>query len=234
MKRILLVTLLITLAALTGCASGLGHGGRASDDAHAFLLDLTQLTDQIESEVPPKDEVFLVIKYSIENLRNQPDSLRQWTDQLKVEVDEETYHPVWVDSLADQMWETTLAAGEVTESGYIVYTVPDDIEDFKLTLTFPVSGNEEVFECRPVDRRIGVNADYVLTRLEQIARTKRIPVIGGLLASISSAPIRHLGIILVPEEDINGLLEDIKDLSEDATTVVVEEYLTTHGHGQLE
>lgn len=234
MKRIILVALLITLAALTGCASGLGHGGRASDDTHAFLLNLTQLTDQIESEVPPKDEVFLVIKYSIENLRSQPDTLRQWTDQLKVEVDEETFHPVWVDSLADQMWETTLAAGEVTEPGYIVYTVPDDIEDFKLTLTFPVSGNEEVFECRPVDRRIGINADYVLTRLEQMERTKRIPVIGGLLASISSAPIRHLGIILVPEEDINGLLEDIKDLSEDATTVVVEEYLTTHGHGQLE
>jgi len=230
----LLVALLIILAALTGCTSGLGHGDRASDDSHAFLLDLTQLTDQIDSEVPPKDEVFLVIKYSIENLRNQPDSLRQWTDQLTIEVDEEAYHPVWLDSLVDQMWETTLAAGEITEQGYIVYTVPDDIEDFKLTLTFPVSGNEEVFECRPVDRRIGINADYVLTRLEQIARTKRIPVLGGLLASISSAPIRHLGIILVPEEDINGLLEDIKDLSEDAARVVVEDYLATHGHGQLE
>ena len=234
MKRILLVALLIMLAALTGCTSGLGHGGRTSDDAHAFLLDLTQLTDEIESEVPPNGEVFLVIKYSVENLRNQPDSPRQWTDQLKVEIDEDTCNPVWLDSLADQMWETTLAAGEVTEPGYIVYAVPDDIEDFKLTLTFPVSGNEEVFECRPVDRRIGINADYVLTRLEQIERTKRIPVIGGLLTSISSAPIRHLGIILVPEEDINGLLEDIEDLSEDTAKVVVEDYLATHGHGQLE
>ncbi|UCB43266.1 MAG: DUF4352 domain-containing protein [Dehalococcoidales bacterium] len=233
MKRILLVALLIMLAALTGCTSGLMHGDRTSDDAHAFLLHITQVMDQIETDTPPEDEVFLVVKYEIENLRNQQDSPRQWTDQLKLEADEEIYEPTLLDSLVDQMWETLLSANEAM-TGYIVYTVPDDIEDFKLTLTFPVSGNEEVYDFRPVDRRIGVNADYVLTRLEQIERTKRIPVIGGLLASLSSAPIRHLGIILVPEEEINELLEDIEDLSEDATRAVVEDYLVTHGHGLLE
>ncbi|HEY32736.1 MAG TPA: DUF4352 domain-containing protein [Dehalococcoidia bacterium] len=243
MKRILLVALLIMLAALTGCTSGLAHGDRTSDEAHAFLLDITQLTDQIESDTPPEGEVFLVIKYTVENLLNQQDSQRQWTDQLKLEADDETYEPTMLDSLADQIWTTELSAGE-TKTGYIVYSVPcgdgsddeseGDIEDFKLTLTFPVSGNEEVYEFRPIDRRIGVNADYVLTRLEQIARTKRIPVIGGLLASLSSAPIRHLGIILVPEEEIDELLEQTKVLTEDAARVVVEEYLFTHGHGQLE
>ena len=245
MKRILLVALLIMIAALTGCTSGLSHGDRTSDDTHAFLLEITQLTDQIESDTPAKGEAFLVIKYTVENLLNQQDVPRQWTDQLKLEAEDETYEPVMLDSLADQMWETSLAANE-SMTGYIVYTVPCgddtddddedevDIENFKLTLTFPVSGNEEVYEFRPIDRRIGVNADYVLTRLEQIARTKRIPVIGGLLASISSAPIRHLGIELVPEEEIDGLLEETEDLSEDAARAVVEDYLATHGRGQLE
>lgn len=233
MKRMLLVALLIMLAALTGCTSGLAHGDSTSDDAHTFVLHITQLTDQIESDTPPEEEVFLVIKYEVENLRNQQDSQRQWTDQLKLEAEEEIYEPTLLDSLADQMWETALAANE-SMTGYIVYTVPDDIEDFKLTLTFPVSGNEEVYEFRPVDRRIGVNADYVLTRLEQIARTKRIPVIGSLLASLSSAPIRHLGIVLVPEEEIDGLLEETEDLSEDAKRALVEEYLVTQGHGLLE
>ena len=243
MKRILLVALLIVLASLTGCTSGLSHGDRTSDDTHAFLLDITQLTDQIESDTPPEGEVFLVIKYTVENLLNQQDSQRQWTDQLKLEAEEETYEPILLDSLADQMWATELSAGEA-KTGYIVYTVPcgddnegddeGDIENFKLTLTFPVSGNEAVYDFRPVDRRTGVNADYVLTRLEQIARTKRIPVIGGLLASISSAPIRHLGIILVPEEEIDHLLEQTEDLSEEARKALVEDYLLTHGHGLLE
>ena len=233
MKRIFLTTLIITLVMLTGCASGLTPGNETSDDTHSFLLEICQITDIIESDTPPEGEVFLVIKYTVKNLRDQLDSQRWWTDQLKLEAEEETYNPILLDSLANQMWETSLAANEAM-TGYIVYIVPDDIEDFKLTLTFPVSVNEAVYEFRPVDRRIGVNADYVLTRLEQIQRTKRIPLIGGLLTSLSSAPIRHLGIILVPEEDIDELLEQTEDLSEDATRVVVEEYLVTHGHGLLE
>ena len=233
MKRIFVTTLIITLLMLTGCTSGLTPGNETSDDTHSFLLEICQITDTIESDTPPEGEVFLVIKYTVKNLLNQQDSQRQWTDQLKLEAEEETYNPILLDSLDNQMWETSLSANE-SVTGYIVYTVPDDIEDFKLTLTLPVSGNEAVYEFRPVDRRIGVNADYVLTRLEQIQRTKRIPVIGGLLASLSSAPIRHLGIILVPEEEIDELLENIEDLSEDATRAQVEDYLATHGHGLLE
>jgi hypothetical protein len=233
MKRILLVALLIVLATLTGCTSGLTPGEETSDDIHSFLLISCQITDIIEPDTPPAGDVFLVVKYEVKNLRDQPDSWCQWTDQLKLEADGEIYEPVLLDSLADQMWETSLAANEA-KTGYIVYIIPDEIENFKLTLTFPVSGKETVYEFRPVDRRIGVNADYVLTRLEQIARTKRIPVIGGLLASISRAPIRHLGIVLVPEEEIDELLEETKDVSEDAARVIVEEYLITHEHGLLE
>ncbi|HEY41669.1 MAG TPA: hypothetical protein G4O18_07395 [Dehalococcoidia bacterium] len=233
MKRILLPTLIIILFALTGCTSALSHGAESSDDAHKFLLHIGQVTDQLDTDYPGEGKVFLIVKYEIENLRNQDDSQRQWTDQIKIEVDEETYEAVWLDSLADQMWETALSARE-TRTGYIAYTIPDDFEDVDLTFIFPVSEEEVLYVFRPVDRRIGVNADFVLTRLDQIERTKRIPVIGGLLAAISGASIRHLGEILVPEEEIDDLLEQTEGLSEEARRVLVEDYLLTHGHGQLE
>jgi hypothetical protein len=233
MKRILLAILVIMLAVLTGCTSALSHGGESSDDTHKFLLHLGQITDQVDTEFPDEGEVFLIIKYEVENLSNQDDSQRQWTDYIKIEADEDIYEPVWLDALADQMWETTLAAGEA-RTGYIAYTVPDDFEDFDLTFTFPVSGDEVLYVFRPVDRRIGVNADFVLTRLDQIERTKRIPLIGSLLAAISGAPIRHLGVMLVPEEEIDDMLEQTKDLSEEARRAFVEEYLITHEHGLLE
>ncbi len=237
MKRILLATLVIMLIALTGCTSALSHGAESSDAAHKFLLHIGQITDQVGSDLPDEGEVFLIIKYEIENLRNQDDSQRQWADYIKIladeEADEDTYEPVLLDSLADQMWETTLSAGEA-KTGYIAYAVPDDFEDFDLTFTFPVSGDEALYVFRPVDRRIGVNADFVITRLDQIERTKRIPLIGGLLASISGAPIRHLGEELVPEEEIDDLLEQTHDLPEEARKALVEEYLLTHGHGLLE
>jgi hypothetical protein len=233
MKRILLASLVLMLVALTGCTSALSYGAESSDAAHKFLLDTGQVTDQVDTDYPNEGEVFLIIKYEIENLSNQDDSQRQWTDYIKVEADEDVYEAVWLDALADQMWETTLSAGEA-RTGYIAYAVPDDFEDFDLTFTFPVSGDEVLYVFRPVDRRIGVNADFVLTRLDQIERTKRIPLIGGLLAAISGAPIRHLGEILVPEEEIDDLLEQTEDLSEEARRAFVEEYLLTHGHGLLE
>jgi hypothetical protein len=233
MKRILLVALVIMLAALTGCTSALSHGAESSDDTHMFLLHIGQVTDQVDSEFPPEDEVFLIIKYEVENLSSQDDSLRHWTDQIKIEADEETYEPVLLEGLADQIWETTLTAGEA-RTGYIAYTVPDDFEDFDLTFTFPVSGDEVLYVFRPVDRRISENADFVVTRLDQIERTKRIPVIGGLLAAISGAPIRHLGVLLVPEDEIDDLLEQTEDMTEEARKALVEEYLLTRGHGLLE
>ncbi len=233
MKRIFLATLAIMLIALTGCTSALSHGSESSDETHKFLLHLGQVTDQVDTEFPGEDEVFLIIKYEVENLSSQDDSLRRWTDYIEIVEDEETYEPVLLEGLPDQMWETTLSAGE-SETGYIAYTVPDDFEDFDLKFTFPVSGNEELYVFRPVDRRIGVNADFVLNRLDQIERTKRIPLIGGLLASISGAPIRHLGVMLVPEDEINDLLEQTEDLSEEARKALVEDYLLTHGHGLLE
>lgn len=233
MKRILLATLIIMLIALTGCTSALSHGTERSDDTHMFLLHIGQITDQVYSEFPGEDEVFLIIKYEVENLHSQDDSQRQWTDQIEIEADDETYEPVLLDALPDQMWETTLTAGE-SRTGYIAYTVPDDFEDFDLTFTFPVSEEEVLYVFRPVDRRIGENADFVLIRLDQIERTKRIPLIGGLLASISGAPIRHLGVMLVPEEEIDDLLEQTHDLPEETRKALVEGYLLTHGHGLLE
>ena len=74
----------------------------------------------------------------------------------------------------------------------------------------------------------------MITRLDQIEKTQSIPLIGGLLASVSGAPIRHLGEILVPEEEIDDMLEQTEDLSEESRKALVEDYLLTHGHGLLE
>ena len=233
MKRILLVAMLIILGLSAGCSSALTHGDRTSDDSHAFLLHITQIADQIDQDSTPEGDVFLVVKYEIENLGNQMDPQRQWTDQIRLEAGDDLYEPIPVESLTNEMWGTSLLAGEA-KTGYIAYIVPDDVEDFKLTFTFPDSGNEVVYKFRPVDRRISENAKHVLTRLEQIEKTERIPVIGGLLASLSSAPIRYLGTVLVPEEEISQLLEQTRDLSEDAKRALVEGYLLARGHGKLE
>jgi hypothetical protein len=40
--------------------------------------------------------------------------------------------------------------------------------------------------------------------------------------------------MLVPEEEIDDLLEQTEDLSEEARKAIVEDYLLTHGHGLLE
>jgi len=43
-----------------------------------------------------------------------------------------------------------------------------------------------------------------------------------------------MGVILVPEEEISQLLEQIKDLNEDAKRQVIEDYLIARGHCRLE
>jgi len=232
-KRTLLTAMIITLAACAGCTSAISYGVRTSDDAHSFLLESTQVIDKIDENAAPEEEVFLVIKYEVENLGSQNDSLRRWTDQMKLEADEEQFEPVLVDNLDGQLWETSLQAGG-KESGYIAFMVPEEITDFKLTLTFPVSGNEEVYDFRPVDKRIGVNVDYVLTRLEQIERTRRIWLIGKPLAAFSSSPIRYLGTILVPKDEIPDLMEQTEGLWEEAKRAVIEDYLVERGHCRLE
>ena len=233
MKRILLVIMVIMLGAATACTSALTSGDKTSDDAHAFLLQSTQLIDKIDEAIAPEGKAFLVIKYEIENLRSQNDADRQWSDQIKLEADDEYYDPTLIETLDGQLWETSLLQNE-TKTGYMAFTVPDDIHDFKLTFTFPTSDTEVTYDFRPLDKRTSVNVDYVLTRLEQIERTKRIPLIGGLLATLSSSPIRYLGVILVPEEEIAQLMEQTESLSEDAKRAAIEDYLVAEGHCRLE
>ena len=233
MKKVLLLALVTALVTATGCASGLTHGDRTGDDTHAFLLHSAQIIDKIDGDSPPEGEAYLVVKYEVENLTGRQDTRRQWNDQMTLESGEEYFEAVDIRSLEDQLWETSLAGG-AAEAGYIAYMVPDEISDFTLILTFPVSGNESVYEFRPVDRRIGVNADFVLSRLEQIERTRRIPLIGGPLASFSSSPIRYLGTVLVPEDEVADLLDGTRDLLDDAKKTAVEDYLVSEGHGRLE
>ncbi len=233
MKGILLAIMILMLAAATACTSGPTSGDRTSDDAHAFLLQSTQIIDKIEEDIAPEEETFLVIKYQIENLQSQPDSTRQWTDQMILAANDESYDPTLLTSLDDQLWETSLLPNE-TRTGYLAFTVPEDISDFKLTLTFPTSETEVTYDFRPIDKRVSINVDYVLTRLEQIERTKRIPLIGELLASFSNSPVRYLGTILVPKDEISDLMEQTENLGEDAQKQVIEDYLVAHGHCRLE
>lgn len=233
MKRIILVAVIIMLATTTACTSTLSHGDKTSDDAHGFLVHSTQIIGQIDKDIAPEGKVFLIMKYEIQNLRSENDSNRQWTEQITLTANDETYEPTLIDSLDNQLWQTALSKDEA-KAGYIAYVVPEDIHDFKLTFAFPVSATETVYQFRPIDKRISVNVDYVLTRLGQIERTKRIPLIGELMAGFSSSPIRYLGTILVLEEEISQLLEQTKNLSEDAKRQIIEDYLAAKGHCRLE
>ena len=233
MKKIAVVATIAVLTTAVACTSAPSQGDLTSDSTHSFLLDNAQIIDKINGDVPPEGKTYLVIKYSVENLTATADARRQWTAQMALEGDEESFEPVDIGSLDGQLWETSLGSNEAL-AGYLAFVVPDAVGDFQLTVTFPVSGNEEAYDFRPVDRRISVNTDFVLTRLEQIERTKRIPLIGRLLASFSSSPIRYLGTILVPEEDIQQVLDTTEDFSEDTKRATVEAYLLAKGHGRLE
>jgi len=225
--------MIIMLVAATACTSGLSQGDKSGDDTHEFSVLSAQIIDKIDQAIASEGEVFLVLKYEVKNLRNQDDSYREWTDQIKLEAKQEFYDPAFIETLDSQMWATSLLKNE-KKAGYIAFTVPEDIRDFKLTFTLPTSETEAVYQFSTVDKRISVNTDYVLTRLGQIERTKRIALIGGLLASFSNSPIRYLGAILVPQEDISGLLGQTEGLSEGARRVVIEDYLIEHGHCRLE
>ena len=233
MKRIALVIMIIMLGATVACSSALSSGDKTNDNAHAFLLHSTQIIDRIDGDVSLAGEVYLVIKYEIENLQSQSDSRQKWTDQIILATKGKSYAPTFIESLDKQLWGTSLLPNQ-KESGYIAFTVPEGTGDFKLTFTFPASGNKVTYEFRPVDKRVSVNANYILTRLEQIERTRRIPLVGGILATFSSSPIQYLGIILVPEEEIPQLLEQTKGLPENAKRKVIEDYLLARGQWLLD
>lgn len=233
MKRTLLAIVIITLGAFVACSATLSPGDKTSDSAHAFSIASAQIIDKIGGDVSPEGQCYLVIKYEIENLQSQNDSPRQWTNQIILEANKECYEPTFIKSLDNQLWETSLLQNQ-RNSGYIAFAVPEDVYNFSLTFIFPNSKNEVSYQFMPKDKRIGVNVDYVLTKLKQIERTQRIPLVGGIIAAFASSPIKYLGIILVPEEEISQLLEQTKDLCDNAKRKVIEDYLLAHGHCRLE
>ena len=234
MKRLCLVIMIIVLAvSTTACTSTLSLEQRASSETHAFSLSSAQVIDIIGEDTPPEGEVYLVIKYEVENLRSQDDSLQRWTDQISLKTKGEPQEPILLESLDNQLWETKLSPNE-SKSGYLVFTVPEDSSDFQLTLTFPDSTDVASYNFRATDKRIEVNVEHVLTRLEQIEQTKEIPLFGGLFSKTSSAPIRYGGVILVPEDEVPNLLEQTSGLPEEAKKGVIEDYLLARGHAILE
>ena len=197
MKRIFLVLMVICIAGLYACTSGVSQGEKLVDEAHAFTILSEQTIDEINGDFAPEEKAYLVIKYDVENLQSSDDINRRWAEQIALDSSNETYEMIALASLENQLLQTSLTAGE-NKTGYIAYTVSGDIRDFTLTFTFPVSGTEVKYDFRPVDQRLSVNTDNVVTRLDQIRKTKRIPVIGSLLSALSGSPVRYMGIVLVP------------------------------------
>jgi len=223
--------MIIVLGAATACSSALPQEDESRDNAHAFLIQSTQITDEIGTDTAPEDEAYLVVKYQIENLQSQNDSHRQWTDHIAVDIREERYDATFINSLDNQLWETSLS-GHEKKVGYIVFTVPEDVFHFKLTLTFPTSETEVIYDLTAIDKRISTNVDWILTRFGEIENNKKIPLVGEPLAT--SNPIRYRGLILVPKDEISPLMEQTEGLSESAQRKVIEDYLLAHGHCRLE
>jgi len=226
----LITILIIIVVANSACSSGLSIGNRTSDTAHAFLVQSAQIIDEIDEATAPEGEAYLVIKYKIENLQNLSDSHRQWTDNITLEEEEEYYDPTFIESMENQLWETNLLAGE-EKTGRIAFTVPEEIFDFKLTLTFPVSETEVIYQLYAIDERLSINVDWVLARLKEIENNKKIPLIGLVP---NGTPIMYQGIVLVPTGEIPQLFEDTQGLSDDEKRLVIENYLIAHGHCVLE
>jgi hypothetical protein len=230
-KRVLLALTIIMLSAATACSSASSIDDRASDSGHAFLIQSAQVFDGISEDIAPEDEAYLIIKCQIENLQSQDDSFRRWADQITLEFAEESYAMTFINSLDDQLWETSLAKGE-KKAGYIAFLVPEDTFQFDLTLTLPTSGTEVVYAIAALDKRISESVDWVLTRLGTIENNKKIPLIGEPLAMAQN--IKYHGIILVPKEDISQLMEQTDGLPENDKRAVIEDYLLEHGHCRLE
>ena len=233
MKHIVLVIMVIVLGAVAACAPALSPGDRTSDSAHAFSVLSAQIIDKIGGDVSPEGQSYLVIKYEVENLQSQNDRLRQWTDQIILEAYGERYELTFIKSLDNQLRETSLLQNQ-KKSGYIAFTVPGDAHDFKLTFIFPDSKSEVSYELKAQDKRVDKSVAYVITKLERIERVQRITLVGGIFAAVTSAPIRYLGVILVPEEEVSQLVEQTKDLSDNVKRKVIEDYLLAHGHCCLE
>jgi hypothetical protein len=231
MKRTFFAILISMLLATTGCSSTLSQGEEASDNAHAFLIQSSAVYDKIGNDTAPEGEAYLVIKFQIENLLSRDDSQRQWSDQIALERSNELYNPIFIESMDNMPWETTLLKHE-KKVGYITFLVPDDSFDYRLTFTFPTSGTEAVYDLNIVDKRISTNVDWVTSRLRQIANSEKIPLIGGPISK--AHPIMYRGIILVPKEEISQLIEQTEGLSEDAQKALIEDYLTARGYDRFE
>ncbi len=233
MKRLILALMMVMLVAAAGCSSALSQGDETSDTTHSLLVNRAQIIDRINLDSPPEGKAYLVIKYQVKNLQSRQDASQRWIDRMILETNKEQYQPTFLESLESQMWETSLAPGE-TKTGYIAFTVPDTLENFRLIFTFPASGKEVTYELSPADKRIAVNVDYVLTRFEQVERTQGIPVVGRLLAAFTSAPVRYMGTILVPKEEVPQLMAQTKGLAQEAREDTIANYLLARGHGSLE
>ncbi len=233
LKRTVIALLLLAGAGLTACSSALSSGAAVTDEAHQLTIVSGQIVEKLGESHPGEGKAYLVLKYEAKNLQAQVDSLRRWTEQISFEADREPYQPEKIDGLTGEQWETTLAPGQA-QAGYIAYTVPDDIQDVKLTVIMPVSSSKSVYEFKPKDKRVSINSAYVVKRLEQIGRTQRIPVIGRPLAAFTNSPIRYLGVVLVPRNEIGSLLDKTKGLEPAPKEQAVEEYLLASGQCRLD
>jgi len=227
-RRALLVIITIAVVATSTACSGedtIPLGESVSDDAHALQIISASLFDKIGEATPPEEHGYLVIEFQIENTRGQQDASRDWSQQFQVEnTTRKKCGLVNLSGLEGQLWNTTLSAQQI-KSGRIAFTTPEKSYEFKLTFQFPISKTNAIYKFRANDKRIEMYVDHVLEKIEQIERTKGIPVIGGILESLSRSSIRYLNEVLVPEDDISNMLEQLKDLNEEERRTMITDYL---------
>ncbi|MFC1926610.1 DUF4352 domain-containing protein [Chloroflexota bacterium] len=227
MRHALLAIIILVMVSSAACSGEetLPLGESASDDAHAFQPLSAKIVDKVGETTPPEDHGYLIIEYWIGNNQGQQDISRDWSQQFQLEdAAGKDCELTSLSELTGQLWNTTLLP-EQKESGKMAFITPEKSYEFRLAFQFPVSGTSAIYTFKADDKRIEMYITHVLEKLEQTESTKGIPVIGGILESLSRSSIRYLGEVLVPEEDIHDLLDHIKGLSDEERRDVIADYL---------
>lgn len=224
--------LLLAFTLLTGITSVACDGGKSyspgestTDGTHAFKVISAIIVENAGKYIPEEDYYYLVMEVEIENVGSGQDTLRDWSQQVTVEDSGgKECKLTFLEGAGDQIGNTTLQPGQ-KESGIIYFTTKQETRDFELTFVFPTSGHNAVYDIEAEDQRLGLYVDRTLEMLEQMESVRKIPVIGKLVERINRSALMYFGETLVPKDEVKGLLEQIKDLSEEERRELIENYI---------
>jgi len=229
MKITYLLVSLLLLSGVTSLACGGGESyslaDKTRDSNYSFQVTEVSLVENIGESVPPEDYYFLILEIEVENISGQPDVLRDWSQQFTVkDSGSKECDLVYPQDAEEHMANTTLMSGE-KESGSLYFTTKAKPRDFKITFKFPDSGNSVVYDVDAEDNRLGLYVDRTLDMLEQRENVRRIPVIGKTVEKINRSSLMYFGEILVPKNEVIGLIKQIKDLNDEERQEFIEDYI---------